>query len=1257
MKKHLLKLTKILVVFALMLNVFEPLMVLAAKPTTAEKGQIYNPQTDTVGDSATITEGSFTNPGDVQVQKIVSKTTTEGVYNVEFKVRGKKVQETSVRPVYAVVVMDTSGSMRNTAGNPKWTNAVNGAKTFASTLLQEIPTAQIALVTFAGDKYPNQAWDDAEVRREFASSNLNNVNFGSAEGGTNVEAGLREARILLSNTSIPSNAAKFVVLVGDGEPTFYYDDNGKTQGPGNGYSEESIQEAYGEANLIKTAGVDVYTLGYSVTPGGTAETVLKNIASKPENYFAASPEQVSAAFIAIATQISTFAAGVNPTIVDNAGSAFTITSGSGTLSLEGDITEEWKSVGSLQITIDGNSPTGWYPTNDGFTLSYTDYNNVNQTIDYNTNPEVYWIQNKYNYVINYYKDSISSSNFITKEEGEAFLGEEITADTTVHIPPGYKFVGEAPKMTIVETGNVLNVVYVKDTFGYKVEYYYDNVKNDNLTVTGSAEYGSTINTYTDKLIAGYELEKTENFPLTVSENENNNVIKVYYKKGQYNYTVNYYYDNVQDTTATENKTAYYLDVIETYEEKNKTGYKLSHVNGIPLTIGANPAENYINVYYVKNTFGYTVEYYYDGVIDTSKTESGTALFESQITTYTDKNITGYKLEKTENLPLTIGANPDNNVIKVYYVKNTYAYTVEYYYDGVINNSKTESGTALFGSQITTYIDKNVVGYKFDKTENLPLTITAVAANNVIKVYYVKNMIGYTVEYYYDGVINNSKTESGTALFGSQITTYTDKNIAGYKFDKTENLPLTITGVAANNVIKVYYVKDSFAYTVEYYYDGIINNSKTENGTALFGSQITGYTDKNITGYKLEKEENLPLTITEVAANNVIKIYYVKNTYGYTVEYYYDGVIDNSKTESGTALYNSKITTYTDKNITGYKLEKEEGLPLTITEVTANNVIKVYYIKDTFTYTVEYYYDGVINSSKTENGTALYNSKITTYTDKNIAGYKLDKEENLPLTITEVAANNVIRVYYVKDTFAYRIEYYYDNVIDSSKTETSSALYQDVISTYTDKNITGYRLDKTENLPLVVGNVENNNVIKVYYVKNTYQFKVFYFYDNLIDSSKTETSSASYQDVIDTYTDKNITGYKLDKEEGLPLTITEVAENNVIKVYYVKDTFGYTIEYYFDEVIDETLTENLTAIYGEEISTYPDKLIEGYILNKVIGCPLIVSEDPKKNVIQVHYVTYGQGTIEDPEPPHTEVVVSNNRSINTVYLYKKEEEEK
>ena len=164
----------------------------------------------------------------------------------------------------------------------------------------------------------------------------------------------------------------------------------------------------------------------------------------------------------------------------------------------------------------------------------------------------------------------------------------------------------------------------------------------------------------------------------------------------------------------------------------------------------------------------------------------------------------------------------------------------------------------------------------------------------------------TVEYYYDGELNEENTETYTATFNDVIRDYEDKNIAGYKLEKTENLPLTVSENPENNVIKVYYVKDEFKYTVEYYYDGTIDNKATETKAAVYGTEISTYTDKVKTGYKLEKTENLPLTVSENPENNVIKVYYVKDEFKYTVEYYYDGELNEENTETYTATFNDVI---------------------------------------------------------------------------------------------------------------------------------------------------------------------------------------------------------------------------------------------------------------------------------------------------------------------------------------------------------------
>ena len=401
------------------------------------------------------------------------------------------------------------------------------------------------------------------------------------------------------------------------------------------------------------------------------------------------------------------------------------------------------------------------------------------------------------------------------------------------------------------------------------------------------------------------------------------------------------------------------------------------------------------------------------------------------------------------------------------------------------------------------------------------------------------------------------------------------------------------------------------------------------------------TDKYV-GYKLDKEKtNIP---DEIENGGVVNVYYVKDDFNYTVKYYYDGEIDNSKTEIIEAKYQDVISTYTDKNITGYKLEKTENLPLTVTEVENNNVIKVYYILDDektkeLSYTVEYYKDNVLQESDTQTTSKIVQvlepdtlivdfSKINTK-DKYI-GYKLSKTSpaNIP---NSVENGTTIKVYYGKDSFDYTIEYYYEGIIDKSKTHTEKALYETIIKDYEDKNIEGYRFEKTEGAPLKVSENESENIIRVYYIiddgnTKTLNYTVEYYKDGVLQEGDTQTESKTVQvlepDTLNVDTSKinktnKYTGYKLQKTE--PEAIPSAVNNgDVIRVYYVKDNFDYTVEYYYDDVKDETKTEVLNSRFESIIKTYPDKSERKYDAYKTENLPLKITEDSSKNIIKIYY---------------------------------------
>ena len=202
---------------------------------------------------------------------------------------------------------------------------------------------------------------------------------------------------------------------------------------------------------------------------------------------------------------------------------------------------------------------------------------------------------------------------------------------------------------------------------------------------------------------------------------------------------------------------------------------------------------------------------------------------------------------------------------------TYSYTVEYYIDGVKQDSLTETAQAAYNAVISTYPDKCPANYRLDKTENLPLTIDV--SGNVIKVYYVKNVFTLTIHYRY--------AEGGEAVPDHvendlvQGTAYnvTSPAIPGYTVDKA-----TVSGsMPAQDVTEtVTYTKRSdLSYTVNYYWNGTdtkVKESKTVDGKT-FQESVTE-SPVTIEGYT--PVSNDTATITIGVEKNVINFYYYKD---------------------------------------------------------------------------------------------------------------------------------------------------------------------------------------------------------------------------------------------------------------------------------------------------------------------------------------------------------------------------------------------
>lgn len=233
--------------------------------------------------------------------------------------------------------------------------------------------------------------------------------------------------------------------------------------------------------------------------------------------------------------------------------------------------------------------------------------------------------------------------------------------------------------------------------------------------------------------------------------------------------------------------------------------------------------------WTSNQYSYTVEYYIDNEKNASMTETGKAAFGSEINSYPDKCPDGYALEKTENLPLTIGVNESANVIKVFYKKNVFTLTIHYVYaEGGGQAAEDYTASVTFGDSYSV-TSPVIDGYTADKTvvsDNMP-------ANNVeVTVIYSKRSdLSYTVHYYWNGTTESVAPDKmvGNQTFNASVTE-SPVAIDGYTAVSTADKAITI-GTGANE-INFYYYKN-----VE-----LTANSKTEtyDGTE---KSVSGFTSK------------------------------------------------------------------------------------------------------------------------------------------------------------------------------------------------------------------------------------------------------------------------------------------------------------------------------------------------------------------------------------------------------------------------------
>lgn len=370
-------------------------------------------------------------PGEVAASKTASYDAENHEVTITMTVEGKEASQITPSKADVVLVVDNSGSMASSVGEPcktpssefesagwgwvecpecgaRYYQGLTGwfvpdfctgekgkepridtakkvGKTFADSILSGENDNQMAVIGFAHGERDWFGSTDAIRQKLDLTDNVtdvkNTLDEMVADGGTDYTSALQEAYDMLAGRS-ETDRPGYVVFISDGAP-------GK-QGSSIG---DPNWNGSRQARAIKEAGYGLYTIGIALDD--EADDYLESLAS--DNHYqnvtgtnyASELEEILKVW---AEEINTVPAGTDAVLVDTISDQFTLKEDQNVTGLTfdyannrvtwnvGEITEEGKAVSFVVIPKDGVYGDN-IPTNAEAKLTYTDVKGVSQTLD------------------------------------------------------------------------------------------------------------------------------------------------------------------------------------------------------------------------------------------------------------------------------------------------------------------------------------------------------------------------------------------------------------------------------------------------------------------------------------------------------------------------------------------------------------------------------------------------------------------------------------------------------------------------------------------------------------------------------------------------------------------------------------------------------------------------------------------------------------------------------------------------------------
>ena len=652
--------------------------------------------------------------GEILLSKTASKKDLEKGRSADVTLTVNANGFSTVDKTDVVLVLDRSSSMNGTPME----NTKTAAKDLIELLITDKTKAKTraAIVTYGSDLLTsytsNSLTNDVTTLKDTINSIPSSIN----NEGTNVHAGLLKAEELLRSSG--TDTQKIVILLSDGEPTYYIGTDNKIHGMGgsdnyeNDYCEGyyshrrfnyynsgkcyvseddntvameysnygnvfTTKDAYkpstntnNKATTMKADGTKIYTIGFGKGASGNAYEFLGNIASNPTDkyrYTASDYAGLKEAFNKIVNDFTKVA--TDAIVTDIVPVGFQIKEGTlpsvatAIENKDGTTTITWK-IGDIKSTA-ANSLTYTVEAKKGEYGSM--YTNVSATIKAKSvdgNP-------KY-----------GSSNPISLDFDKPYV-----PIPGVTVKDDYYDIKQGTTFTTPAEKGILD--------------------NDELTHKNLDENA----TVTDRIVLVYDNEtngKAENITLN--------------QDGTFSYNA---------TKDTLGKITYKYYVETTVEVNGKSQVVISNVSTITLNVIKNPTKYVVN-YLEKGT---------DKVLHDAKSEDGNVYDEIKLADVI-MTIKGYNYDSVNVDPLVLSDNTVLNVMNIYYTKRTdLSYTVNYYYNGKLGfREYFDNMEYLYEiSGVDPKPEYNGVTYtKYDlktSSENGLLPLIIGTGSNYINVYY------------------------------------------------------------------------------------------------------------------------------------------------------------------------------------------------------------------------------------------------------------------------------------------------------------------------------------------------------------------------------------------------------------------------------------------------------------------------------------------------------------------------------------------